>query len=95
MQRHLQRSVADLAIVVPVKEVERFLLFFLHIWETITMMMVGTVNYTNVQLCSSQVNKGKSDIFSEKFVFAKKKLCENFLGENLLDEHFLSEHFFF
>ena len=28
MQRHLQRSVADLAIVVPVKEVERFLLFF-------------------------------------------------------------------
>ena len=27
MQRHLQRSVADLAIVVPVKEVERFLLF--------------------------------------------------------------------
>ena len=27
MQRHLQRSVADLAIVVPVKEVERFLGF--------------------------------------------------------------------
>ena len=28
MQSHLQRSVADLAIVVPVKEVERFLRFF-------------------------------------------------------------------
>ena len=27
MQSHLQRSVADLAIVVPVKEVERFLGF--------------------------------------------------------------------
>ena len=31
---------------------------------------------TNVQLCSSQVDKGKSDNLSEKF------LVENFLGEN-------------
>ena len=40
----------------------------------------GKINQTNVQLCSSQVDKGKSDRFSEKFVCAKKILCENFFG---------------
>ena len=35
-------------------------------------------NQTNVQLCSSQVDKGKSDNLSENF------LAENFLGENFL-----------
>ena len=52
------------------------------------------LNQTNVQLCSSQVDKGKCDRFSEKFVCAKKFCVKIFLGENLLGEHFLSEHFF-
>ena len=74
-----------------------FLLHLLFVLLNLFAVMAGLYlhikqiqNLTNVQLCSSQVDKGKSDRFSEKFVCVKKILCENLLGE-----HSLSEHFFF
>ena len=49
---------------------------------------VNAENYTNVQLCSSQVDKGKSDNLSGNF------LVENFLGENFFELKFFGWIFF-